>query len=512
MTSQYTDIIVGCGSAGAALTLRLSEDPGRRLLVIEAGPDLIGRQVPESIYYGREMSFADHDWGFRAEALDGRRVRFPRGKLTGGSSAVGATIGLRGMPSDYDEWAALGNEGWGWSDVLPYFRKLERDRDFSDEWHGCAGPVPIRRFPEDELNPMQRGFTGACIDRGFPEVKDHNDPTATGVGPIPSTRLDADRRFTTALGYLTPARHRNTVTLLADTVARRLVMERGRAVGVEIERAGGTEIVRADRVIVATGTVASPLLLMRSGIGPRDELSRLGIDVVVDLPGVGANLIDHPRSGAFMVTDAGAWDRSKPFLQTILRTTSAESTEINDMQYYMINYFDLKYFPELQMLSGASVIGGIMVCGQRPKSRGRLTLTSADPAEPPLIDLNFFSDPRDLTTMREGVRLSWELLNSKQLASYVHRPLILNDAMIDDDEMLNVYLRSSIDSAYHPVGTARMGPADGRDAVVDSRCAVYGVDGLYVCDASIMPNIPSANTNLTSIMIGEKMADYFRGI
>jgi choline dehydrogenase len=227
---------------------------------------------------------------------------------------------------------------------------------------------------------------------------------------------------------------------------------------------------------------------------------------------VGANLIDHPRTGAFMVARDGASDRSMPFLQTILRTTSTGSAERNDMQYYMINYFDLKYFPELQMLSGASMIGGVMVCGQRPKSRGRITLATADPADRPVIDLNFLADERDLVSMREGVRLAWELLNSTQLAPYMQRALIVNDNMMADDEMLDVYLHSSIDSTYHPVGTARMGPSEDPGAVVDSDCAVRGVEGLYVCDASVMPNIPSANTNLTSIMIGEKMADQLKGI
>jgi choline dehydrogenase len=509
---RYTDIIVGCGSAGAALTLRLSEDPARRVLVVEAGPDFTDETIPDNIYYGREMSFADSDWGFRAEATDGRRIRFPRGKLTGGSSAVGATIGLRGMPHDYDEWEAAGNKGWGWQDVLPYFRKLESDRDFSNELHGNDGPVPIRRFPDAELSPLQHGFTAACIDHGFDQVTDHNDPAATGVGPIPSTRLDATRRFTTAAGYLAPARRRPNVTLSPDTFVRRVVIEGGRATGIEVRRGGGTEVIDGDRIVLATGTVSTPLLLLHSGIGPGEELRRVGIDVVADLAGVGANLIDHPRTGAFMVARDGASDRSMPFLQTILRTTSTGSAERNDMQYYMINYFDLKYFPELQMLSGASMIGGVMVCGQRPKSRGRITLATADPADRPVIDLNFLADERDLVSMREGVRLAWELLNSTQLAPYIQRALIVNDNMMADDEMLDVYLHSSIDSTYHPVGTARMGPSGDPGAVVDSDCAVRGVEGLYVCDASVMPNIPSANTNLTSIMIGEKMADQLKGI
>ncbi|MDQ1743426.1 MAG: choline dehydrogenase [Pseudonocardiales bacterium] len=509
---RYTDIIVGCGSAGAALTMRLSEDPARQVLVIEAGPDFTDETVPDNIYYGREMSFADSDWGYRAEATDGRRIRFPRGKLIGGSSAVGATIGLRGMPHDYDEWEAAGNKGWGWADVLPYFRKLETDRDFTNELHGNDGPVPIRRFPEAELSSLQRGFVEACVAHGFDRVADHNDPAASGVGSIPSTRLDATRRFTTAAGYLEPARRRPNVTVWADTLVRRVVIESGRASGIELQRAGGTEVVHGDRIVLATGTVSTPFLLLHSGIGPAEELRRIGIDVIADLPGVGDNLVDHPRTGAFMVSRPGVLDRSLPFLQSILRTTSSGSQERNDMQYYMINYFDLKYFPELQMLSGASVIGGVMVCAQRPKSRGRLSLASADPDERPVIDLNFLSDPRDLVTMREGVRLAWELLNSAPLGPYLERPLIVNDTMMADEEMLDVYLHSSIDSTYHPVGTARMGPDGDPGAVVDSDCAVRGVEGLYVCDASIMPNIPSANTNLTSIMIGEKVADQLKGL
>lgn len=511
MTAQYDDIIVGAGSAGAALAARLTEDPARRVLLIEGGPDyLTSEEIPEDIYYGRSMSFVGHDWSFRADVHDGRRIRYPRGKTSGGSSAVGATVGLRGIPADYDDWAAAGNPSWSYDEVLPFFRKLENDLDFGgSEYHGDSGPMPIRRWRPEELMPGQQAFVESCLTAGFPEVKDHNHPESTGVGPIPSTRHDPERRATTATTYLRLIRDRANLEIRARTSVDRVVFDGAKAVGVMAAADGGTyEFVAARRVILAAGAVASPGILLRSGIGPAEDLRRLGVDVRADLPGVGANLVDHQRTGAFLVAQPGACDPTVPFLQEILRTTSPHSGEFNDLQYYMVNHFDLAHFPELQMLAGTTEILGVMVVAQRPGSRGRITLRTTDPAEAPAVELNFLDDAREMDILVDGVRTAWQLAHHSEILKLGQGFVVLRDAMIDNDDMVRQYVKTSLDSAYHPTGTVRMGPASDADTVVDERGAVHGTESLYVCDSSIMPNTVRANTNLTSIMIGERTAHW----
>ncbi|HEX8092280.1 GMC family oxidoreductase [Jatrophihabitans sp.] len=521
---DFDDIVVGAGAAGVPMAVRLSEDPARRVALVEAGPYYpTASETPADLLNANMMSLFQHDWHTSAQALDGRVIRFPRGRVVGGSSAVGNTVALRAVPADFDQWAKNGIPEWSWEEVLPLYRRIEDDLDFGGEYHGKGGPIPIRRFPTEEMTPRQSHFLQACLDQGFPWVEDQNHPDATGVGAMPSNRRDATTRVSTSMGYLPAARGRENLTIIPATLVNKVLIRDGRAYGVELvdgprprvrwwRRATSTVQLTARRVILAAGTVGTPSVLLRSGIGPAEDLRRLGLPVKSDLPGVGAGLNDHPRTGLFMTPKPGTQTPGEPSGQTVLRTTSAGSDDPNDIHYYMVNGFNLtQQFPQLQHLPGHDRIFGVMIVDQLPHARGRVSLTSTDPRESPHIELNYLSDERDYRTFVDGMRTAWELMNTPAIRALGEEFVMVDESVMASEEALRDYVRRTIDSTYNAVGTAKMGPSSDPASVVDQYGAVYGVEALYVADASIMPTHVRANTNLTSIMIGERVADLLRG-
>lgn len=525
---MYDFVIIGAGSAGCVLAHRLSEDPSCRVLLLEAGPRDWHPFIHMPAGLAKLVGQKGVNWNYDTAPephLDGRRLWWPRGKVLGGSSSINAMCYIRGVPGDYDDWAEAGAEGWDWASVLPYFKRSERNSRGADALHGGDGPLHVSDLRY--TNPLSSAFLQAGEQAGFALTADFNGPRQEGFGFYQVTQKDG-ARCSSAVAYLNPARDRQNLDIVTGALVRRILLENGRAVGVAYARSGHEVTVRCEReVLVSGGAINSPQLLMLSGIGPADHLREHGITVRHDLPAVGRNLQDHLDICTLQhSTQRVTYDRTselKTAFDYFLRGHRGPGTSnIAEGGAFVRSALapderadiQLHFVPAMLDDHGRNRLAGdgytLHACFLRPRSRGEVTLASADPRADARIQANYLGDPDgfDMKMMVECAKLSRELFAQKAFDAYRGAPIHPARTNLSDAELMD-FIRAKAETVYHPIGTCRMGSDDG--AVVDTQLRVQGLQGLRVVDASVMPHLIGGNTNAPTIMIAERASDLIRG-
>jgi choline dehydrogenase len=528
MEQGFDYIIIGAGSAGCVLANRLSANPSYKVLLLEAGTEdkSLSFHLPLGVAFSYQ--FKTGNWAFRAkpsEDAQERTIYYPRGKVLGGSSSVNAMVYIRGHASDYDDWAKLGNKGWSYDEVLPYFKKAQDQERGASHYHGADGPLGVSDHRSTNL--LAKKFLESAAAKGYEINNDFNGATQDGFGYYQVTCRNG-WRCSTAEGYLKPIRMRENLTVVTEAHVLKLLMRDKVVYGAEVLIKGETHQFHATKeVLLCAGAIQSPQILMLSGIGPKDELTKHGIEVAHSLPGVGKNLLDHPATHIAYTAKGGhsfgshwksGYNYLKGLISFIFWKRGLLTTNIAETGGFFKTKPDLSrpdmqvHFEPAIILSGEAspsnlLFGdgfGAIINVARPYSVGELRLMSKNPQDPPVIDLQFFSDPRDLETCLEGVKIIRELLIAPQFAKYTKSEILPGSHCQSDDD-LREFIKRNADTTYHPVGTCKMGHDP--MAVVDDHLKVRGLKGLRVVDASIMPTIPGGNTNAPTIMIAEKAAD-----
>ena len=506
---KYDVIVVGGGSAGSVVAARMAEDPDTTVLLLEAGtdyPDLAN--LPEDIQNGHTRTAEDerseHNWALRGTITEEQgEIHVAQGKVIGGGGSINGQVFLRGIPQDFDDWASWGNEEWSYTKVLPYFRKAETDLDIKDDFHGTDGPLPISRKVGETWPVIQSAFHTACLQNGFDTTDDMNGVEPTGVGVVPMNNQKGVR-MSTAITHLAPMRHHLNLTIRGNVFARKILIQNRQVTGVEVESGGEVFTVESNKVVLSAGALKSPHILMLSGIGPKDQLDEYGIDVLQNTPGVGANLRNHPISPiSFRVKEGIKLQPDASGVRIALRYTAKGSDDSNDMMMTtssLFSPFTGEMLPDR--------IGRISCVIELPAGAGFVRLNSADPTVQPKFDYRYFSHPEDMRRMRDGIRLAVKMLETDAYKDVSDGRVTPTEGILTDDDALDLWIRQTVGSARHVSGTCKIGPDSDPMAVVDQQCRVKGLQGLWIADSSVMPQVPRANANATAIMIGERVAEW----
>jgi choline dehydrogenase len=528
---EFDYVVVGGGAGGCVVASRLSEDPGVSVCLLEAGGPDTSAFIQAPLGFAATAALGIHNWNYNTvpqPGLNGRRGFQPRGKVMGGSSSVNAMVYTRGNPLDYEHWAAMGNPGWSFKDILPLFKRSENSECFgANDYHGTGGPLNVTylRSPSS----INQAFLIACTEQGVPETEDYNGASQFGCAPAQVTQKNGER-CSAAKAYITPNLARPNLTVITQAHTQRIVLQGKRAVGVEFIKEGKIQQVRAAReVLLSGGAYGSPQLLMLSGIGPAAHLRQHGIRVVHDLPGVGQNLHDHVtavliyRTQRKEATFGISWSGLAKIVRSIFEWRKQRkgiiTSNVAESQAFLFADKTEKS-PDIQLALCTGIVDDhtrknhlghgytLHVTLMRPKSRGSVTLQSANAKDAPLINPNFLSDPDDMASLIKGAQIGYDIMQSQAFAPYRGNMLYPLDR--NDPRQIEQFLRDHADTEYHPCSTCKMGPASDPMAVVDPTLRVYGMENLRVVDASIMPQLVSGNTNAPTIMIAEKAADMIK--